>query len=304
MVVKKDGTNAPDRPRRHRAPRSAGDPAAGKGRLRHPDPGRSVGAELPGGFAPSVVRGAQTARAEGPGDVAARRQHAGTRRARQAFLQDQAVGPQGAPRVARDVPQSLAGLQSVCWIAHDSRNTRTTRPVGERSSPRRALAFAADSPRDRESIVGDLLERCRTRGLGGARRDLWLLGECGSIAAGLRSRVRGPAGAAARQRARRGLALDGTRAFRGGHPVASSSAPSSSAVPLPTSSSTSSAGSSLLRRRYSFHGRRCGTKFTKITNITKTLWTCDLCVLVPQPWPSQQLRELIPRTRPAPPSIR
>jgi hypothetical protein len=38
---------------------------------------------------------------------------------------------------------------------------------------------------DREAIVGDLLEDAEFRGIAGARRDLWLLGECGTIAAGL-----------------------------------------------------------------------------------------------------------------------
>ena len=38
---------------------------------------------------------------------------------------------------------------------------------------------------DREAIVGDLLEEAAYRGLSGTRRQLWLLGECGTIAAGL-----------------------------------------------------------------------------------------------------------------------
>ena len=38
---------------------------------------------------------------------------------------------------------------------------------------------------DRESIVGDLLEEADFRGMLGARRALWLTGECGAIAAGL-----------------------------------------------------------------------------------------------------------------------
>ena len=38
---------------------------------------------------------------------------------------------------------------------------------------------------DRDSIVGDLLEEADFRGMLGARRALWLAGECGAIAAGL-----------------------------------------------------------------------------------------------------------------------
>ena len=38
---------------------------------------------------------------------------------------------------------------------------------------------------DREAIVGDLLEEAACRDLSGARLRLWLLTECGAIAAGL-----------------------------------------------------------------------------------------------------------------------
>ena len=43
-----------DRPRRHGAPGAAGDPAPRQGRLRHPDPRRSVGAQRPRGLAATV----------------------------------------------------------------------------------------------------------------------------------------------------------------------------------------------------------------------------------------------------------
>jgi hypothetical protein len=38
---------------------------------------------------------------------------------------------------------------------------------------------------DRDAIVGDLLEEAECRGIAGARRALWLAGECGGIALGL-----------------------------------------------------------------------------------------------------------------------
>lgn len=75
---------------------------------------------------------------------------------------------------------------------------------------------------DRESIVGDLLEDAEFRGVGGARRHLWLLGECGSIAARLSvTRARAWLVLPPVRELAAGLALDRTRAFRGGHPVAS-----------------------------------------------------------------------------------
>jgi hypothetical protein len=74
---------------------------------------------------------------------------------------------------------------------------------------------------DRESILGDLLEDAEFRRLGGARRDVWLVGECGSIAAGLSiTRARAWLVLPPVRELAAGLALDGTRAFRGGHPVA------------------------------------------------------------------------------------
>ena len=74
---------------------------------------------------------------------------------------------------------------------------------------------------DRESILGDLLEDAEFRELGGARRDVWLVGECGSIAAGLSiTRARAWLVLPPVRELAAGLALDGTRAFRGGHPVA------------------------------------------------------------------------------------
>ena len=74
---------------------------------------------------------------------------------------------------------------------------------------------------DRESILGDLLEDADFRDLTGARRDVWLLGECGSIAAGLSmTRARAWLVLPPVRELAAGLALDGTRAFRRGHPVA------------------------------------------------------------------------------------
>ena len=75
---------------------------------------------------------------------------------------------------------------------------------------------------DRESILGDLLEDAELRDLTGARRNVWLMGECGSIAAALTvTRARGWLVVAPVRELAAGIALDGSRAFRGGHPVAS-----------------------------------------------------------------------------------
>ena len=75
---------------------------------------------------------------------------------------------------------------------------------------------------DRAAIVGDLLEDAEFRGLGGARRDWWLVGECGAIAAGLSvTRARAWLVLPPVRELAAGVALDGTRAFRGGHPLAS-----------------------------------------------------------------------------------
>jgi hypothetical protein len=74
---------------------------------------------------------------------------------------------------------------------------------------------------DRESILGDLLEDADYRNLTGARRRLWLASECGTIAAGLTvTRARGWLVLPPVRELAAGVALDGTRAFRGGHPVA------------------------------------------------------------------------------------
>lgn len=69
---------------------------------------------------------------------------------------------------------------------------------------------------DRESIFGDLLEEAEFRGLGSVRRDWWLLGECGAIAAGLSAtRAREWLVLPPVRELAAGLALDGSRAFRG-----------------------------------------------------------------------------------------
>lgn len=74
---------------------------------------------------------------------------------------------------------------------------------------------------DRESILGDLLEDADDRNITGARRRLWLASECGTIAAGLTiTRARGWLVVPPVRELAAGLALDGTRAFRGGHPIA------------------------------------------------------------------------------------
>ena len=74
---------------------------------------------------------------------------------------------------------------------------------------------------DRESILGDLLEDAEFRALTGARRDVWLVGECGTIAAGLSiTRARAWLVPPPVRELAAGLALDGHRAFRADHPVA------------------------------------------------------------------------------------
>jgi hypothetical protein len=70
---------------------------------------------------------------------------------------------------------------------------------------------------DRESILGDLLEDAEFRNVTGARRQVWLATECGAIAAGLSvTRVRGWLVVPPVRELAAGLALDGSRAFRGG----------------------------------------------------------------------------------------
>lgn len=71
---------------------------------------------------------------------------------------------------------------------------------------------------DRESILGDLLEDAEGRNMTGARRRLWLAAECGTIAVGLTvTRARGSLVLPPVRELAAGLALDGSRAFRGGH---------------------------------------------------------------------------------------
>ena len=71
---------------------------------------------------------------------------------------------------------------------------------------------------DRDAIVGDLLEEANYRGITGTRREVWLAGECAAIAAGLSvTRVRGWVVLPPVRELAAGLALDGSRAFRGRH---------------------------------------------------------------------------------------
>jgi hypothetical protein len=74
---------------------------------------------------------------------------------------------------------------------------------------------------DRESILGDLLEDAELRALAGSRRSLWLAGECAVIAGGLSvQRARGWLVLPPVRELAAGVALDGSRAFRGGHSLA------------------------------------------------------------------------------------
>ena len=73
---------------------------------------------------------------------------------------------------------------------------------------------------DRASILGDLLEDAAFRNIAGARLHLWLLGECGSIAAGLSvTRARAWLVLPPLREVVSGLALDGRGAWRGAHPM-------------------------------------------------------------------------------------
>jgi hypothetical protein len=83
--------------------------------------------------------------------------------------------------------------------------------------PRLALLVSWLIPAgDRDAIVGDLLEDAEFRGLRGARRDWWLAGECGAIAAGLSvTRARAWLVLPPVRELAAGVALDGSRAFRG-----------------------------------------------------------------------------------------
>ena len=77
------------------------------------------------------------------------------------------------------------------------------------------------APADRESILGDLLEDAACRDLAGARRDLWLTGECAAIAGGLSiQRARAWLVVPPVREVAAGLALDGRGALRGDHPIA------------------------------------------------------------------------------------
>ena len=72
--------------------------------------------------------------------------------------------------------------------------------------------------RERDAIVGDLLEETAYRRVPGARRTLWLASECGAIAAGLTAtRVREWFVLPPVRELAAGLALDGSRALRGDH---------------------------------------------------------------------------------------
>lgn len=73
---------------------------------------------------------------------------------------------------------------------------------------------------DREAIAGDLLEEAAYRGLSGTRLQLWLLGECGAIAAGLSvERMRGWVVLPPVREVVSGFAVDGRGVLRDG-PVA------------------------------------------------------------------------------------
>ena len=66
-------------------------------------------------------------------------------------------------------------------------------------------------------IVGDLLEEADFRGMLGARRALWLAGECGAIAAGLSiQRVKGWFVMPPVREVVSGIAIDGRGALRDG----------------------------------------------------------------------------------------
>ena len=72
---------------------------------------------------------------------------------------------------------------------------------------------------EREAILGDLLEDAEFRALNGARRQVFLASECGSIAAGLSvTRVRGWLFVLPVRELAAGLAMDRHRALRGAHP--------------------------------------------------------------------------------------
>ena len=73
---------------------------------------------------------------------------------------------------------------------------------------------------DREAIVGDLLEDAASRDLSGVRLQLWLLGECGAIAAGLSvDRVRASFAVPPVRDVVAGFAIDGRGMLRHGSPA-------------------------------------------------------------------------------------
>ena len=82
--------------------------------------------------------------------------------------------------------------------------------------PRAARLLARLIPSsDRESILGDLIEDAGFRDLAGARRNLWLTGECAAIAGGLSlQRARGWLVMPSVREVAAGLALDGRGVFR------------------------------------------------------------------------------------------
>lgn len=74
---------------------------------------------------------------------------------------------------------------------------------------------------DREAILGDLLEDAAFRDIAGARLQWWLLGECGTIAAGLSlTRARAWLVLPPVREVVSGLALEGRGALRSAHPGA------------------------------------------------------------------------------------
>src|SRR5262249_12004840 len=111
---------------------------------------------------------------EASGRIAPWGKHARARRTGQAVLQAEARGDEGAPRVARDVPESVARLRS-----HTGR-----RMIDELPDLARALTRLIPAA-DRESVLGDLLEDSHDRRLHGARRAWWLSRECAAIALGM-----------------------------------------------------------------------------------------------------------------------
>ena len=89
--------------------------------------------------------------------------------------------------------------------------------IGDMSAAVRVLSRLLPAA-DREAIVGDLLEDAAYHDISGARRDLWLASECGAIAAGLTvTRVRAWFVVPPVRELAAGLALDGSRAWRGDH---------------------------------------------------------------------------------------